>query len=388
MVKSKHRNINVAVLVVIAVLAPLCRAIHFTNPNWDARPGEILHLTWTDQVKWATITLMSGQPEASVKEGNDVVISYSQELELQWRVPDDKPEGDYFLLIHDLSGNTNYSPVFRLASAAQRTVIASVPFATSVAFFTLSTGTLSAATGATATPTDSLSQPTGSNNLTQPEVPQTSSDLSTGTKAGIAVGATIGIMALLGGMSFFFYHRGKAIGASRRDDDHLSPGGWRHPWKRRRLQSRDGSDLEDGGVGKFRSPTPTPQELSGEDKLPSELGSDVGPAEIGTDWPAVAELSAGELCMEEMEQECGEIKLSPLTVSESGSEYRAGEKPVVSPLTPVPPDKNSDHKESEKYLRRTTDGAGQGHDRQDTKPLEIQIQLKEATGSPPRDKKG
>ncbi|KAM7189119.1 hypothetical protein V8F33_010240 [Rhypophila sp. PSN 637] len=114
MVKSKYRNINVAVLAVIAVLAPLCRAIQFTNSNWNARPGELLHLTWANQVKWATITLMSGQPEASLKESN--VISYYTELELQWRVPDDKPEGDYFLLIHDLSGNTNYSPVFRLVS--------------------------------------------------------------------------------------------------------------------------------------------------------------------------------------------------------------------------------------------------------------------------------
>ncbi|KAM7200353.1 hypothetical protein V8F20_005330 [Naviculisporaceae sp. PSN 640] len=102
-------------LLVITFLAPLCRAIHFTTPDWsDIRPGSLVHLTWADQVKWATITLMKGRPEASEPGWEDLVISNSQELQLDWRVPTNLPDDNYFLQIYDLSGNTNFSPVFRL----------------------------------------------------------------------------------------------------------------------------------------------------------------------------------------------------------------------------------------------------------------------------------
>lgn len=70
-----NRLNGVLLLLVVAVLTPLCRAIHFTNPDWNtAAPGKLLHLTWTDQVKWATIKLMRGRPEASEKGSDELVI--------------------------------------------------------------------------------------------------------------------------------------------------------------------------------------------------------------------------------------------------------------------------------------------------------------------------
>lgn len=137
----------------------------------------------------------------------------------------------------------------------------------------------------------------------------------------------------------------------------------------------------------MRSPTPTPKELSGEEKLPSELGSEVLPMEIGTDWPVVAELCAGQLCVEEMEMErdceceCGEIKLSrDLDMFNPGDDKGEAEergratRPVaeVSPLTPGPADNESSG--NEEYLK----DHGVGDEKRDTlKTVEIQIQLKD-----------
>ena len=52
-------------LLLVVAFARLCDAIKFTSSNWDVRPGEKFHITWTDQVEFGTINLLRGRPDQS-----------------------------------------------------------------------------------------------------------------------------------------------------------------------------------------------------------------------------------------------------------------------------------------------------------------------------------
>src|SRR5690242_3352015 len=71
------------------------------------------------------------------------------------------------------------------------------------------------------TPSSSGSTPSNTNlSASESDTPSQSSGgggLSTGAKAGIAVGAVIGGLAILGAIGFFFWRRGKNTGLKNKD---------------------------------------------------------------------------------------------------------------------------------------------------------------------------
>jgi len=168
------------VALLVSLFASVCGAIKFVNSQVTVVAGQPYELEWTDAQGSVTINLMSALEggQTNLRKVLEVVSGYSGDS-YSWTPPTDLASGIYTFEISDSSGSINYS----------------LPWSFQALPPSLTTSAKSSSTSATATATTSASAsatPKPSSALGN------SARLSTGAIVGIAVGASLAILGLLG----------------------------------------------------------------------------------------------------------------------------------------------------------------------------------------------
>ncbi|CZR56997.1 uncharacterized protein PAC_06886 [Phialocephala subalpina] len=197
--------------------------LQFTNPTMQGiTAGSAFNVTWEGANGTTTLTLQNGTSN-SINTVDIIAFGITDPF-LVWSPYVTTPASQYVLRLDDEGGASAYSGMFDMVVKNSGVAVVTTTVSTSPTSTSTSSSSSSSSSSSTQSPaaasTTATTSPTPSST--------SSSSLSTGAKVGIAIGAVLGALAIVGVVAFFLLHRNKKSPASPSTPTETTPFGTSH----------------------------------------------------------------------------------------------------------------------------------------------------------------